>query len=240
VAFLACSALAPTLIGASAEALQAETLQVVNRVNAAESQRESDVRKVTCTRQYTLRNKRWEKDGVMKVSITADAKTGVKQYEILSMQAEGLQKKVFLKVLEAEIEGSRRGNSEGDSSVSSANYDFEFVGTEDVKGHEYVVVRLKPKRSSKFLIAGKAWIDPKENAIVRVEGETARSLSFWIGKPQITQCFRKENDVWVSSTNRSVSDVKLLGRTELSIDFSDYKIVRQADQVAHASVRPGI
>jgi hypothetical protein len=50
VAFLACSALAPTLIGASAEALQAETLQVVNRVNAAESQRESDVRKVTCTR----------------------------------------------------------------------------------------------------------------------------------------------------------------------------------------------
>jgi hypothetical protein len=240
VGFLTLSAAAPVLLGAASAAQQAETVQVLQRVSAAENERESDVRKVTCTRQYTLRNKRWEKDGVMRVLITADARTGAKQYQILSMEAEGLQKKVFQKVLDAEIEGSRRGTSQGDNSVTPANYDFEFAGTESMNGKEYVVVHLKPKRSSKFLIAGKAWIDAKENAIVRVEGHTARSVSFWIGKPQITQSFRKVDDVWVSATNRSVSDVKLLGRTEMTVEFGDYKIVRQPNQVAHPSVRSGL
>jgi hypothetical protein len=239
VALLALSAAAPVLVGA-ASAEQSDSVQMLRRVSAAENEREAGVDKVTCTRQYTLRNKRWEKDAVMRVLMTADTRTGAKQYEVLSMQAEGLQKKVFQRVLDAEIEGSRRGSSEGDNSVTTANYDFEPAGTESIHGKEYAVVHLKPKRSSKFLILGKAWIDPNENAIVRVEGYTARSVSFWIGKPQITQCFRKVDDVWVSATNRSVSDVKLLGRTEMTIEFGDYKIVRQPGQVARASVRPGL
>lgn len=232
--------MAPVLYAASSTALKADTLQVVSRVAAAESERESDVRKVICTRQYTLRNPRWEKDGVMRVLITADARTGAKQYEVLSMQAEGLQKKVFMKVLEAEMEDSRREKSDGDTSVTAANYDFEFGGTKVVNGKELVVVQLKPKRSSKFLIEGTAWIDPKENAIVRVEGKTARSVSFWIGKPHITQSFRKVDDVWVSATNKSVSNVKLLGRTEMTVDFDEYKIVRQPEQVAKISTRSGL
>jgi hypothetical protein len=234
--------MAPVMFGASPAAQAADTAEVFSRVAAAESERESDVREVICTRQYTLRNKRWEKDGVMRVQITADARTGAKQYEILSMEAEGLQKRVFLKVLQAEMEGSGRGNnSEGDTSVTAANYDFELAGTKAIGGKEYLVVKLKPKRSSKFLIAGTAWIDPKENAIVRVEGQTARSVSFWIGKPQITQSFRKVDDVWVSATNTSVSNVKLLGRTEMTVEFGDYKILRQAEQVARTpSNRTGL
>jgi len=205
VALLALSTAAPVLVGTASADEQSDSVRMLRRVSAAENERESGVGKVTCTRQYTLRNKRWEKDAVMRVLMTADTRTGAKQYEVLSMQADGLQKKVFQKVLDAEIEGSRRGSSEGDNSVTTANYDFEPAGTESIHGKEYVVVHLKPKRSSKFLIVGKAWIDPHENAIVRVEGYTARSVSFWIGKPHITQSFRKVDDVWVSATNRSVS-----------------------------------
>ena len=85
---------------------------------------------------------------------------------------------------------------------------------------------LKPKRGSKYLIEGKAWIDPNENAIVRVEGRTAKSVSFWIGKPHIIQEFRKVGDVWVSASNRSTSDVKLLGHTELYVEFVNYQVGR--------------
>lgn len=222
-------------------ASNAEAIQAVSKVSIADGEREADVAQVICTRRYTLRNKRWNKDGVMQVVIKSDARTGQKQFEILSMQAEGLQKKVFDKVLQAEVEGSRKGNSEGDTSVTTANYDFEFDHIDTTNGRQYVVVRLKPKRSSKFLIAGKAWIDPQENAIVRVEGRTARSVSFWIGKPQIYQSFRKVDGVWVSSANRSVSDVKLLGQTEMNVEFGDYKIVRQAPHLARtSSVRTGL
>ena len=144
------------------------------------------------------------------------------------MEAEGLQKKVFLKLLEAEVEGSH----ESESALTPDNYDFEVVGKEVWNGRECLVLELKPKRNSKYLIVGKAWVDINENAIVRIDGKTARNVSFWIGKPQVTQEFRKVNDIWVSSANRSVSDVKLMGRTELVIDFVDYEIVRRRSVAA--------
>jgi len=235
VALLAFGSVIPLVSGPMPDS---DLLQTVSRVNSAEFERESTVGKVICTRRYTLRNKHWDQNGIMNVRIISNTRTGEKQYEILSMTAEGLQKKVFLKLLEAEVESSESDKGEGDASITSANYDFALAGTQMMNGKEYVVVHLKPKRKSKFLLAGKAWIDPAENAIVKVEGQTARSLSFWIGKPQITQSFRKVDGVWVSATNQSVSDVRLLGRTELDIEFSDYKIVRDS-RVARASVRPG-
>ena len=51
-------------------------------------------------------------------------------------------------------------------------------------------------------------------------------MSFWIGKPYIIQEFRKVGDVWVSASNRSTSDVKLLGQTELYVDFVNYQVGR--------------
>ena len=206
-------------------ALLAET--ILSKVSAAEIRREAEVGKITSIRKYELKNKRWEKDAVMQVRITSQPNSK-KQFEILSMEAEGLQKKVFLKLLEAEVEGSH----ESESALTPDNYDFEVVGKEVWNGRECLVLELKPKRSSKYLIVGKAWVDINENAIVRIDGKTARNVSFWIGKPQVTQEFRKVNDIWVSSANRSVSDVKLMGRTELVIDFVDYEIVRRRSVAA--------
>ena len=105
--------------------------------------------------------------------------------------------------------------------------DFTSLGETTLNGRECLLLQLKPKRSSKYLIEGKAWVDPKEHAIVRVEGRTARSVSFWIGKPYIVQSFRKVEDVWVSASNRSTCDVKMLGKTELTVEFIDYQLGRQ-------------
>jgi len=57
VALLACSAFAAS---SAAPALQQpDVTDVLRRVSMAETERESDVRKLVCTRQYTMRNKRW-------------------------------------------------------------------------------------------------------------------------------------------------------------------------------------
>ena len=211
--------------------LLAET--ILSKVSAAEIRREAEVGRITSVRKYVLKNKRWDKDAVMQVRITSQPNSK-KQFDILSMEAEGLQKKVFLKLLEAEVEGSH----ESESALTPDNYDFEVVGNEVWNGRDCLVLDLKPKRNSKYLIVGRAWVDTNEHAIVRIDGKTARNVSFWIGKPQVTQEFRKVNDVWVSSANRSVSDVKLMGRTELVIDFVDYEIVRRRS-IAAAGVGVG-
>jgi hypothetical protein len=224
-AAVCCLPLADSLL--LAETRPSEESNVLSMVNAAEIRREADIRQMVSTRRYTLRNKRWDREAVMHVRITSQPKKG-KQFEIVSMEnVEGLQKKIFLKLLEAEVEASKNVSHEAESALTAANYDFDVVGSEIWKGRECTVLQLKPKRNSKYLIAGKAWVDTKEHAIVRVEGQTARNVSFWIGKPHVTQEFRKTDDVWVSAANRSVSDVKLLGRTELMIDFVAYEITRE-------------
>jgi hypothetical protein len=213
---------------------------VLSMVSAAEILREADIRQMVSTRRYVLRNKRWNQDAVMHVRITSQPNTG-KQFEIMSMEnVEGLQKKIFLKLLEAEVEASRKESHEAESALTVDNYDFDVIGSETWKGRNCVVLQLKPKRKSKYLIAGKAWVDVRENAIVRVDGETARNVSFWIGKPRVTQEFRKTENVWVSATNRSVSDVKFLGRTELTIDFVSYEIARERAVAQANAGRPGL
>jgi hypothetical protein len=214
---------------AGAEALASEspgTVQLVTKVNDTDTRRESDIRTLVSTRRYVMRNKKWENPAVMDVRMTYERGAG-KSFEILSMEnTGGLQKRAFEKILESEVEASKKSLEIPDGAITPANYEFVPIGTEKVNGRDCQVVQLKPKRNSKYLLEGKAWIDPKEHAIVRVEGRTSRSVSFWIGKPFIVQDFRKVEDVWVSACNRSVSDVKFLGRTELSVDFTDYKIVR--------------
>jgi hypothetical protein len=220
--------------GSDASQLEPDgVVRLVSQVNEAETRRESDIRKMVSTRRYVMRNKRWEKNAVMDVRMTYQSGVG-KSFEILAMEhAGGLQKRAFEKILETEVEASKKSLEMEDSAIIAANYEFTPLGSETLNGHECLVLELKPRRGSKYLLNGKAWIDLKEHAIVRVEGRTSHSVSFWIGKPYIAQTFRKVNGVWVSASNRSVSDVKLLGRTELSVDFTDYQIVRGASELAH-------
>jgi hypothetical protein len=213
-------------------------MQMVARANEADNKREANIRKLSSIRRYVLHNKRWEKDAVMRVRMTFEVGTG-KRFDILELEnAGGLQKRALEKILESEVEASKGHLEIQDGGITPANYEFISLGTQIWNGRECYVVQLIPKRSSKYLLDGKAWIDPIEHAIVRVEGRTARSVSFWIGKPYIAQDFEKVDDVWVSARNRSVSDVKFLGRTELSVDFTDYQIVRSDAELAHTR-KPG-
>lgn len=214
-----------SLILAAAPA-SGDVFELVSKVNEADTRRESDVTSVVTKRRYTLHNKRWERDPMMEVKVIGTPGR-IKEFEVIRMEnADGMPKRVFLKLLEAEIEAGRRSAQNDESAITSANYDFSPLGSEVVHGRDCMILQLKPKRASKYVIDGKVWIDPVERAIVRVEGRTAKSVSFWIGKPWLTQDFRKVHEMWVSSSNQSVSDVKLLGRTELRIEYLDYQVDR--------------
>lgn len=226
---LLCSGVVALL--ASAE----DGVQLMQRVNAADEARESEVTKIVSTRRYVLHNQRWQKDAVMRVRMISEPGAG-KRYEILGMEnAEGLQKKILERILQGEVEASRIRSHEADTSLTSANYNFVPQGSHVIEGRPCTLVLLKPKRKTKYLIDGKACIDTKENAVLRVEGKTARSVSFWIGSPSIVQSFRKVDGVWVSCSNKSTSDVRFLGSTQLTVDFVEYDIVRRGRQVARHS-----
>jgi hypothetical protein len=72
-------------------------------------------------------------------------------------------------------------------------------------------------------------VDIEGQAIVRVEGHTAANVSFWIGKPSISQ---QVEELWLPASNRSVYDVRFLGDTDLTIEYLKYTIARSDVKVA--------
>lgn len=195
--------------------------QLAARVASAEKARDSRIGRVKSIRRYVLRNPRWKRDGVATVLFTYQP-DGRKRYEILAMNAEGIQQHVLQRILDGEVEAASKKSD--DSSISPDNYQMTPLGYDTIRGRRCLLVRLKPLRKSKMLLEGRAWIDERESAPVRIEGRPEKSLSFWVGRPQIVQDFRKVGDFWLSSENHSVADVKILGKTELDISFLDYAI----------------
>ncbi len=57
-----------------------------------------------------------------------------------------------------------------------------------------------------------------------LEGRPAASVSFWVGKPLITQSFEKVGDFWLLSRNHSEVDAKIVGRIALNIDTRDVEM----------------
>lgn len=198
----------------------------------------SMLRDYVLTRHYVIDNPRFGKHAEMTVKVTYKVGQG-KSFEILEQKnAEGMQKKVFEKLMEAEKESGKPESLDG-MRIGPRNYTFELLGTDIRDGRKCYVLALKPKRKNKFLLEGKAWVSAEDFGVVRVEGRPAERISFWVGKPQITQTFCKVGPVWMMSQNRSVAEVKIVGRSELSIESFDFKVKYQEhDQVAQA-VAPG-
>src|SRR5262249_35869390 len=91
------------------------------------------------------------------------------------------------------------------------------------------VLDLVPKSKSKYLLRGTVWVDAQDYAIVRLEGRPTASVSFWAGKPFIVVEFQKVGAYWVVSRNLSHTDGRLVGATDLTIDYSEY-VINGTDQ----------
>jgi outer membrane lipoprotein-sorting protein len=128
---------------------------------------------------------------------------------------------VFKKLLEGEQEALKAENRL-DTALTRQNYDFELTGYD---GAQYVL-KLLPKTRNKFLYRGTIWVDAKDFAVVRIEGEPGKNPSMWIKKTGIAHRYVKVDDFWLPAENHSESFIRLGGKATLSIEYQDYKIIK--------------
>ena len=174
-------------------------------------------------RKFVLHNSRLGKDAVLTARLSYTKGQG-KSFEIVDAQgAQGISRKVIERVLQAEVEASAAdGHEEG--SITTDHYDFELLGTASANGRPCYLLELRPKKKSKFLIQGKAWVDAQEYGLVKLEGRPSASLSMWVGKPFISQEFQKYGEFWMASRNSSRSESRFLGNSQLTIEFTGYEL----------------
>jgi len=200
--------------------LQPATAQVTLPVLAeAGSRRDADISEVRSVRRYILHNDHWSEDASAEVLFTLRGNT-MASYSILSTNAKGLHREVLRRILEGEVEAWKKREAD----ITPANYDAKPIGMRVVNGKNCEALELSPKGKSRFVLEGWLCSDLHDSAITHIEGTTAKSVSFWVGKVHVSQDFRKIGPYWYSSASRSIADVRFLGKTQLTINYLDYEI----------------
>lgn len=209
--------------------------EILAKMAQADEKRQAATKRYTATRQYSLKNDRFDREAGMIVEVKVAPATG-KQFRVLSSTgSESVHSKVFRKLLEGEAEASRQGGPVG-NRLCRENYDFELLGVDTIQGRSTYILELKPKHKSKYLIEGKAWVDSHDFQVVRLEGRPAASLSFWTGRPFLVCEFQKIHGLWLASQSKSHAKTKLLGSTNLTIDFTRYDLNSGNESLAAHSI----
>ena len=162
-----------------------------------------------------------------------------KEFKVISESGSKLIiDRVFKRLLEGEQEAAS-GDNRRQTALTRENYDFELAGYENSPEGPRYILNLLPKTKNKFLYRGKIWVDAKDFAVVRIEGEPAKNPSIWIKKTEIAHRYVKVDNFWLPAENHTESVIRLGGRATLSIEYQDYKIIRANPIQASQNPQPG-
>jgi len=217
-AFLLMSAL-PAAAQDSATTPAAD--EIVTRMTAHDLARQSSIEGYAGMRRYVLESQKFHKRAEMLVQVQGD-KDGTKHFEVVSEGGwKAAHKHVLHKMLESETETSRPEMRAG-AKLNSENYEFLLIGTELVIGRTAYVLEIRPKRNEHYLFEGRIWVDAEDYALVRAEGKPAKKPSFWTKSIHFVQVYQKCGPIWFPLSTQSVTEARLFGITDVSIEYFDY------------------
>jgi outer membrane lipoprotein-sorting protein len=212
--------------------------QIARRLQERNAERTAALRQFSGTRVYRMQYRGFpsDREAEMVVNVTYHAPNS-KEFRVVSQSgSKFVIDRVFKKLLEGEQEAANEENRRN-TALSSENYDFTSAGYEATPEGAQYVLNLLPRTRNKFLYRGKIWVDAKDFAVVRIEGEPARNPSFWIKKTDVKHRYAKVNDFWLPAENHTESLMRLGGRAILSIEYKDYKITSAAPLCGRESAR---
>jgi hypothetical protein len=158
-----------------------------------------------------------------------------KEFSIVSESgSDSVRHKVFRKLLEAEQESTQDEN-ERRSAITAENYAFRLLRHEKTGEQEVYILEAKPRHKNKFLFSGLVWVDGKDFAIIRVEGEPAVNPSWWTKKTDFTRIYDKVGEFWLPRSNDSVTKVRILGTAVLTIEYRDYRVTQASGGTVQSS-----
>jgi hypothetical protein len=194
---------------------------VIARVMEHDRQLQSSLDGYTGQRRYVLENARHHKRAEMLVRVKC-VKDGSKEFEIVSSDGWGIVRShVFPKLLAAETDASQPGSRER-SRIIPENYSFQMLGADTVNDRPAYVLAVTPKTANKYLMKGKIWVDAHEYGIVRIEGQPAKNPSFWTKSVHFVHTYAKQGPFWLPLSDDSLTDVRILGATDLKIEYFGY------------------
>jgi hypothetical protein len=142
-------------------------------------------------------------------------------YTLQKVSGAGLGEVLVRKVLESESDVLAHRDA---SAFSTANYDFKFLREDLLEDQPCYILELQPRRKDVRLLRGTIWIDARSYLIRRVEGEPAKSPSWWARDIHIVLEFHVVNGMWIQNALESTANIRLLGRHTMVARDMEYEM----------------
>ena len=196
---------------------------IFERVQQANAVRDAALESYVSTRRYSVFEPGHDSDAELLVSMQFVA-PNTKTFKTISVHGVGwIHRRVFGRLMEAEAEAAQ-GQDKTNSAITSANYDAQLLGSDSLSGRPCYVLSLVPRRRDKYLFVGKAWIDKEDFAIARLEGEPAKSPSFWVVRAPFVREYQRVEQFWLPRQDETRTEIRLAGAYVLRIQYADYQI----------------
>jgi MoaA/NifB/PqqE/SkfB family radical SAM enzyme len=206
-------------LGLGAQVVRTEPAEVIVAMEQRNLERHQALHSFTVYRDYRANNPRLRRQAALTVEVEFRAPSE-KRFQVLERSgSESVYKRVFEPMLQAEMMNAS-ATARAQSEISRRNYIFEYAGFDpETNSH---IFNATPRTANKYLFRGRVWIDADEFAIRRIEGEPARSPSFWVKRSHFVHEYGKVGTFWLPISTRSESELRLFGRSQLTIDYFGY------------------
>jgi hypothetical protein len=154
-------------------------------------------------------------------ALRAISKFGKVTYDKLRFEGDGTVKNhVLVRYLTAEAENY--DSPKPSLAVNKENYKFKNKGLQVKDGQRVYVLELNPRRKEVGLFKGEVWLDPETMLPVREAGKFVKSPSVFVKKLEFVRNYEIRDGVAVPVNMKSFADTRIVGVTELNIEYVDF------------------
>src|SRR6202035_5759412 len=107
-------------------------------------------------------------------------------------------------------------------AVTPDNYKFTYKGRGAIEGRAADIFEVTPKHKRQGLFKGEMWIDAVTSLRVRESGYLVKPPSIFLKKVAFVRTYEIRDGISVPLQVQSVVDTRLVGKAEMTIDFSNY------------------
>ena len=174
---------------------------------------------------------RLDKQGVL-LALRRISNFGKITYKALGFSGDNMIKnEVIARYLAIDAEGNN-------AAITPANYKFKFKGVNSRDGQPVYLFQVTPRRRAVGLFRGELWLDAATAMPVHQAGRFVKTPSVFLKKVEFIEDYELQDGVAIPKHFEGTADMRLVGRAELSIEFSNFTRQQAAEEeIANASNR---
>jgi hypothetical protein len=142
-------------------------------------------------------------------------------YQVLGFEGDRtVQKEVISRYIEAEVDAQKEQAVL--MAVTPDNYKFHYKGRGELDGRSVHIFQVTPRKKREGLFRGDVWIDAATYLKVQESGDLVKNRSIFLKRVEFTRKYQIRDGITVPLRTESVADVRMVGKAELTIDYTNF------------------